>query len=125
MKKFLLVSFIFAIIFILSAIPAQAEIPADKQYIIKMAAYSLAMDIRNEATSVDNHYERLMLANQVLTSPGAFPNKIAEVAEAAQWGSAIDWTSITDAQIKNAMSGVWNHLAIAQFGEAPVRPVAE
>ena len=123
MKKFIFATLI--AIFIIAAIPAQAEIPADKQYIIKMAAYSLAMDIRNEATSVDNHYERLMLANQVLNSPGAFPNKIAEVAEAAQWGSAIDWASITDAQIKNALSGVWNHLAIAQFGEAPVRPAAE
>jgi len=123
MKKFILASL--AIIFILSAIPAQAEIPADKQYIIKMAAYSLAMDIRNESEATADHYERLMLANQVLNSPGAFPSKIAEVAEAAQWGSAINWGSITDEQIKNAMSGVWNHLAIAQFGEAPVRPAAE
>jgi len=110
------------VVLLIAVVPAQAEIPADKQYIIKMAAYSLAMDIRNESPSAENHYERVMLANRVISSPGAVSNKIAEIAEAAQWGSPVAWESITDNQIKTAMSAVWNHVALASYGEAPVRP---
>jgi len=120
MKKFILALSILAIF--VAVIPAQAEIPADKQYIIKMAAYSIAIDIRNEDPATANHYERIMLANRVISSPGSAANKIAEIAEAANYGTAIIWDTVTDANIKNAMSGVWNHVALATYGPDPVRP---
>jgi len=121
MKRSLIIAGIILAI-IITAIPAQAEIPADKQYIIKMAAYSLAMDIRNEDSAYANHYERVMLANRVLNSPGTMSNKIAEIAEAAQWGSVVDWPNISNNDIKNAMSAVWDHVALATYGSEIVRP---
>ena len=110
---------LFVIVFAASI--AWAEIPEDKEYVIKMAAYSIALDVRNESPTTANHYERVMLANRVITSPGQMPHKIAEISEAAQWGSSINWDAITDAQIKTAMIGVWNHIAIAEYGPDPVR----
>ena len=120
MKKFIFATLI--AIFIIAAIPAQAEIPADKNYTIQLAAFSIALDVRAESVATANHYERLMLANSILSSPGAWANKIAIIAESAQYGTLLDWESITDTQIKNAMAGVWDDISIAMYGVAPVRP---
>ena len=132
MKKFTLIAL--AALFIIAALPAQAEIPESKMYTIKMAAYSIAIEVREEPEATDNHYERLMMANQIISSPGEYAKKIAEIAEAANFGTTICWAetdpatcspAIADATIKNAMKAVWDHVALATYGEAPVRPPTE
>ncbi len=106
----------------LFTVVAYAEIPANKEYIVRQACFSLALDIRNEDSGTTNHYERIMMANDVLTSPGGLPLRLGEIAEAGQWGTPIDWETVTDVQIKSAISGVWDHVAIAEYGDPPVAP---
>jgi len=120
MKRF--VVGMLAVLFLFVAIGVEAEIPQDKMYIIEMAAFSISLDIRDEDAGTANHYERLLLANRVISSPGNMALKLAKIAESATFGTAINWESVTDNQIKTAMLGIWNHVALASYGDAPVQP---
>jgi len=119
MKKFLIFTFILAILVV--AIPTQAQIPADKQYIVQQAAFSIALAVMDEADSTPNHYERLMLARRVLSSPGSSGQVIAQIAEAKLW-IVIEWETVSPNVIRTNMEGVWDALALATYGPAPTRP---
>ena len=94
-----------------------APIPQDKYYLITQACYSLALDIRNEPADVANHDQRVRLANQILRSPSNWPVRLAEIAEASAWGTDIDWATVSNAAVKTQISAIWNHVALAEYGE--------
>jgi len=97
--------------------PNDQPIPEEKRYVIKQATYSLSIDIRNEADTVEHHAQRVELANMVLGQTGNLSALMAEIAEASVWGTTINWETVTNNAIKNTISGVWNHIALAKFGE--------
>ena len=121
MKKFLIIAIFAALI--IAALPAQAEVPANRQYDVEMAAYNIAMSVMDEADTTANHYERLMLARQIIASPGAMASKLIKMAEAKIW-TEVEWTDTfpSRAQIRTNMEGVWDYVAIATYGDPPVKP---
>ena len=114
------------ILAVLIALPVLADGPTgdtyDRTYIIEIACYSLALDVMDESTATANHYERLMLARRVISSPGVIPLKLAKIAEANVWGSAVGWDTATDNQIKTVISNVWTAAAVATYGTPPTPP---
>lgn len=94
-------------------------IPSEKHYIIKQACDSLALAVMDEDGTTPNHNERVSLARKVLqTAPDmSLPQKLAEIAEANVWGSPITWDTVTDDQIKTAISNVWTPVAVAMYSQ--------
>ena len=94
-------------------------IPETKHYVISQACYSIAMNIRDELDTVQYHASRLAMADDLIRSPGGKALKYAEIAEAYTWPTGIDWETVTDADLKTAISAVWNHIALASFYSEP------
>ena len=95
-------------------------IPEDKHYLIGQACYSIAMNVRDELETTTNHASRVAMANDLISSPGNKALKYAQIAEAYTWPTGVDWTTITDADLKTAISAVWDHIALASFNSEPV-----
>ena len=125
MEKFLAIAIFIVVIIavIIVALPAQAEVPTNRQYDVEMAAYNIAMSVMDEADTTPHHYERLMLARQIIASPGAMASKLIKMAEAKVW-TEVAWTDTTPtrAAIRTNMEGVWDYVAIATYGDPPVKP---
>lgn len=125
MKRFTVAIFIAAALLLAGFAIAQDPIPADKEYIIKMAVYSLALDkidtIGTTPATVTEYCD-LMLARAIVRAPGSAYIALAEFAQASRPNADVDWSSVTFSSAKTVIGGVWSDLAYQKYGPEPVLP---
>jgi hypothetical protein len=91
---------------------------SDNLYKIRQATFSAALTVMAEADTVAGHAKRLELADRIISSPGDWPLKLAEIAEADNWGAVMTWDSVTPTQVRAAILAVWTQVALATFGRS-------
>ena len=104
---------------------AQDPIPADKEYTVKMAVYSLALDyIGTIGTTPANmtEYVNLMLARAIVRSPGQLHIVLAEFAQSSRPGGDVNWSAVTFGTAKTTIDVIWNDVAYQRFGPEPTQP---
>lgn len=80
-----------------------------KELVIQ-AILTAAIAIRNEAESTDNHASRVALASAVIMNPSGMESRFSELL-------ATQMTSMepTDADISNAVSAIWDAIALTLY----------
>lgn len=125
MKHFTLILILLAASVAGAADPA--PIPVDKVYLIEIAVYSLALDkIAAIGQTPDNltEYVDLMMARDIIASPGQKPVILAQYAQASKEGAGqtVNWSTVTLAQVKTTIGLIWTSVAMQRFGPAPAQP---
>jgi hypothetical protein len=100
---------------------AQDSIPDEKQYTVELAVYSLALDYADDTPTTEVELARVLMARDILASPGVKWSKLAEYAHAYKegQGQSVDWSSVTFANAKTVIGSIWDIVAVSKFGTAP------
>jgi hypothetical protein len=100
-----------------AAYTAWAEGPESREHDVRVTVQRVALDVVQEDPSTPNHTERVALANLVLRGDSRQPLHIASVAEAWAWDTGITWETVERAQLRTAISAVWDAVALAKYGQ--------
>ena len=105
------------------------EIPDNKKYLIEQVVTAIcidkveAYDTNFGGTAPADAYElaELLLARDILASPGSKAIVIAEAAQAERCGDGTDtdWSAVLFGPAKTAIEPIFEIMAYAKFGPAP------
>jgi hypothetical protein len=126
---------VFAILAILAAVPASAQvsaIPNDPPgetnlqatmlnagernlHIFTVACYSTAIDVVEESPSVTNHAARLYLANLIIDGRSGVVATLWALSVGSNNNQIPDLSGVSFNIVKNRVSAVWNYVALVKY----------
>ncbi len=85
----------------------------DFKELVIQAILTAAIAIRNEPVSTENHISRVSLASAVIMNPSGMEPRFSELLSTLMTN-----TNPSDAEISNAVSSVWDAIALTMYPAA-------